>query len=99
MAIVRSVLFCCALLVYCGAAFAGPCNTTKDAGSGPTPGHTGQMKNDSAKPEEHPPTSTMNRAAAGSATSPQDVQRQTKGEPTAAQQAEGAKNSKPEDGC
>ena len=39
---------------------------------------------------EHPPTAAMNAATQGSAASPQDVQRQTSGQPTAAQQAQGA---------
>jgi hypothetical protein len=40
--------------------------------------------------KEHPPTAAMNSATGGSAASPQDVQRQTSGQPTAAQQAQGA---------
>ena len=43
-----------------------------------------------AKPQEHPPTAAMNEATKGSAASPQDVQRQTSGQPTAAQQAQGS---------
>jgi hypothetical protein len=46
----------------------------------------------SATPESrqpHPPTDVMNRQTQGSAASPQDVQRQTAGSPTAAQQAQG----------
>jgi hypothetical protein len=39
-------------------------------------------------PEQHPPTAAMNRESQG-ATSPQDVQRQTHGQPTAAQHAQG----------
>jgi hypothetical protein len=39
---------------------------------------------------QHPPTATMNQATAGSAASPQDVQRQTQGVPTASGQAQGA---------
>jgi hypothetical protein len=38
--------------------------------------------------EQHPPTAAMNRETQGAA-SPQDVQRQTQGQPTAAQQAQG----------
>ena len=38
--------------------------------------------------KEHPPTAAMNAATQGSAASPQDVQRQTSGQPTAAQQAQ-----------
>jgi hypothetical protein len=37
------------------------------------------------KPEPHPPTAAMNQATSGAASS-QDVQRQTQGQPTAAQQ-------------
>jgi hypothetical protein len=45
------------------------------------------MAGDASK-EQHPPTATMNRETQGAA-SPQDVQRQTQGQPTAAQQAQG----------
>jgi len=41
--------------------------------------------------EQHPPTAAMNQATQGGAASPQDVQSQTRGGPTAAQQAEGAR--------
>jgi hypothetical protein len=41
--------------------------------------------------EQHPPTAAMNQATQGGAASPQDVQRQTRRGPTAAQQAEGAR--------
>ena len=41
--------------------------------------------------EQHPPTAAMNEATQGGAASPQDVQSQTRGGPTAAQQAEGAR--------
>jgi hypothetical protein len=77
------------------AAQAGPCNTGgKDAGSGPTPGYTGQTTGTgSAKDDQHPPTETMNRMAGEKATSSQDAQRQQQGQPTAAQQAQGAKPS------
>ena len=44
----------------------------------------------SARPQ-HPPTAAMNEATQGGAASPQDVQSQTRGGPTAAQQAEGAR--------
>jgi hypothetical protein len=43
--------------------------------------------------EEHPPTAAMNEATKGGAASPQDVQRQTSGQPTAAQQAQGSAGS------
>jgi hypothetical protein len=42
--------------------------------------------------EQHPPTAAMNRESQGAA-SPQDVQRQTQGQPTAAQQAQGRNSS------
>jgi hypothetical protein len=35
-------------------------------------------------PDEHPPTAAMNQATQGSAASPQDVQQQNQGQPTAA---------------
>jgi hypothetical protein len=85
-----------AIVLGVGAAHAGPCNTGgKDAGSGPTPGSTGQTTTGtgSAKTDQHPPTETMNRVAGEKATSSQDAQRQQQGEPTAAQQAQGAKPS------
>ena len=86
---------CAAILLSVGAANAGPCNTGgKDAGSGPTPGTTCQtIGTSSAKTDEHPPTETMNKVAGDKATSSQDTQRQQRGQPTAAQQAEGAKPS------
>jgi hypothetical protein len=40
---------------------------------------------------QHPPTGTMNRSTGDVAASSQDTQRQMQGEPTAAQQADGAK--------
>jgi hypothetical protein len=92
----RFILAGCAIMILgAGTAQAGPCNTvgkaasTKDAGSGPTVGNTGQTKGASKDVNEHPPTSTMNRAAGDVATSSQDVQKQMQGEPTAAQQAQG----------
>ena len=41
--------------------------------------------------EQHPPTAAMSQATQGGAASPQDVQSQNRGGPTAAQQAEGAR--------
>jgi hypothetical protein len=86
---------CAAMVLGVGAAQAGPCNTGgKDAGSGPTPGYTGQSTTTgSANTREHTPTETMNRVTGEKAASSQDAQRQMQGEPTAAQQAEGAKPS------
>jgi hypothetical protein len=76
-------------------AHAGPCNTGgKDAGSGPTPGATGQsITTGSADVKAHPPTETMNNVAGDKAMSSQDTQRQQQGQPTAAQEAQGAKPS------
>ena len=87
---------CAAMVLSVGMAHAGPCNTAgKDAGSGPTPGYTGQSTTTtgSADTREHPPTETMNRVAGDKAMSSQDAQRQQQGEPTAAQQAQGAQPS------
>jgi hypothetical protein len=84
------------LVLSLGAAQAGPCTTGKDgkmgdAGAGPTPGNTGQtITTGSANTAQHPPTSAMGNATAGGATSSEDVRRKTQGQPTAAQQAQGA---------
>jgi hypothetical protein len=96
------VLAGCAVLVMVATAQAGPCNTRgKDAGSGPTPGYTGQTVGTApANDKEHPPTAAMNRAAGEKAASSQDAQRQQQGQPTAAQQAQGAKPTQTADqGC
>ena len=98
---VRQILFgsCAALMLGTGIAQAGPCNTAnKDAGSGPTPGHTanqttGNQTTGATPPSEHPPTSTMNRATDNVAASSQDTQKQMQAKPTAAQEAQGAKTS------
>ena len=83
---------CALMMLSAGSANAGPCNTVgKDAGSGPTPGYTGKsITTGSASNREHPPTETMNRVTGAKAASSQDAQKQMQGEPTAAQQAEGA---------
>jgi hypothetical protein len=90
------------------AAQAGPCNTDgksanlRDAGSGPTTGNTGQTIGTApSATKEHPPTSAMNRATGDAATSSQDAQKQMQGQPTAAQQAQGAQSSAKTDneGC
>jgi hypothetical protein len=75
---------------------AAPCNTDraanlKDAGSGPASAGAGQTTGMASDAREHAPTSTMNRAADDVATSSQDTQKQMQGQPTAAQQAQGAK--------
>ena len=94
----RLILAGCATVVLSvGTAMAGPCNTgdraanLKDAGSGPASMGSGQTTGMATDPKEHPPTDTMNRAAGDVATSSQDTQRQMQGQPTAAQQAQGAK--------
>ena len=90
---------CAAIAFSASVAQAGPCSTTgKDAGSGPTVGHTSQTTGStSSRDTEHPPTSTMNRASGDVATSSQDSQRQMQGKPTAAQEAQGAKAA--DEGC
>jgi hypothetical protein len=97
MIIQPHILACCAVMVIgIGTAQAGPCNgkSARDAGSGPTVGNTGQtVGTGSAHAGEHPPTSTMNRAAGDVATSSQDAQQQMQGQPTAAQQAQGGEPS------
>jgi hypothetical protein len=97
---------CSVLVLSAGSAFAGPCDTTgraanlKDAGSGPASTGSGQsttgMATDS---KDHPPTSTMNQQSDNVAASSQDSQRQMQGQPTAGQQAEGAKPDAGKDDC
>lgn len=91
----RSVFVSCtALVLSIATAHAGPCNTggksARDAGSGPTPGHSEQTTGNASTSAEHPPTSSMNRTTGNVAASSQDAQRQMQGQPTAAQQAQGA---------
>ena len=93
---------CATMILGIATANAGPCNArNKDAGSGPTPGYTGRTVGTApTNDKEHPPTAVMNRAAGNKATSSQDAQRQQQGEPTAAQQAQGAKpTSTADQGC
>ena len=97
------ILASCAILALSiGAAQAGPCNTTgkpaqHDAGAGPTPGNTGQTTTTTTGSatggQQQPPTSTMSRATGAGAASSEDAQKQMQGQPTAAQQAQGAKAS------
>lgn len=86
---------CAVMVLSVSSAYAGPCNTGgKDAGSGPTRGATGQtITTGSAATKEHPPTKTMNQVAGDKAMSAEDAQRQQQGQPTAAQEAQGAKPS------
>jgi hypothetical protein len=95
---------CAVMALSVGAAQAGPCNTagksanTQDAGAGPTPGNTGQTTTGTgAGANQHAATSTMNRASGDVATSSQDAQKQMQAQPTAAQQAQGAKSA--DQGC
>ena len=77
---------------------AGPCTSeidnllkvlaSKDAGSGPTPGASGGTHS-TVETSAHPPTAAMSQAAKGTATSAEDVRRQTAGQPTAGQQGSG----------
>jgi hypothetical protein len=97
MDIKRLILTGCSVVVLsAGTALAGPCDTTgrtanlKDAGSGPASQSTSQTVGVGNDNKEHPPTSTMNRASGDVATSSQDSQRQMQGQPTAAQEAQGA---------
>ena len=88
------LLGCAAILFSTGIAQAGPCTTAnKDAGSGPTPGARAQTTTTGTAPRsgEHPPTGAMNKATGDTAASSQDAQRQMRGQPTAAQEAQGAK--------
>ncbi|MGV7219025.1 hypothetical protein [Bradyrhizobium sp. UFLA05-112] len=74
-------------------AIAGPCDTaSRDAGSGNVPGYTGQTTGSTAADsKEHPPTTAMNKATEGAATSSEDAQRQMQGQPTAAEQSQQTK--------
>ena len=89
---------CSILVLSAGTAIAGPCDTTgrsanlKDAGSGPAAtGSSQTTTGTAADSKDHPPTSTMNRASGNTAASSQDAQQQMQGQPTAAQEAQGAK--------
>src|SRR5882672_9194064 len=89
---------CATIVLSVATAHAGPCSTggksAQDAGAGPTPGHTGQTVGSTGSANaEHPPTSTMNRATGDVAASSQDAQKQMQGQPTAAQQGQGAEPS------
>jgi len=88
---------CSVLVLSTGAALAGgPCDTSraanlKDAGSGPAKMGDSQTTGMASNTGQHPPTGAMNQKTGDVAASSQDTQRQMQGEPTAAQQAEGAK--------
>jgi hypothetical protein len=87
---------CSILVLSTSAALAGPCDTSraanlKDAGSGPARTGDSQTTGMAGNTGQHPPTETMNKSTDTTAASSQDAQRQMQGQPTAAQQAEGAK--------
>jgi hypothetical protein len=86
---------CVATILGLASAQAGPCTTGgKDAGSGPTPGNPGQtVGTASTNTGQPPPTGGLNRIAGNAATSPEDAQKQMQGQPTAAQEAQGAQPS------
>jgi hypothetical protein len=94
----RIILAGCSIVILSvSTAMAGPCDTggraanLKDAGSGPASVGSGQTTGMASDANQHPPTDRMNRATDDVAASSQDTQRQMQGEPTAAQQAQGAK--------
>jgi hypothetical protein len=93
------------LLLSVAPAHAGPCTdainnlskvmASRDAGSGPTVGAASSQSSTTAQSQggstqQHPPTATMSKETEGRAASPQDVQRQTAGQPTAAEQSQRA---------
>src|SRR3954470_5577129 len=88
---------CAAMVLSVGAVQAGPCDSKDkamhDAGAGPTVGSSGQTTGAVRTDGQHPPTGTMNRASGDTAASSQDAQRQMQGQPTAAQQAQGASST------
>jgi hypothetical protein len=88
---------CAAIVLSIATAQAGPCNTGKsaqDTGAGSTPGNTGQtIGTASANSSQHPSTDTMSRATGDVASSTQDAQKQTQGQPTTAPLAQGAEPS------
>ena len=101
----KQLVLVCATVLGLGsaAAIAGPRNTInstqmRDAGSGPTPGATGGTVGASPGSGQHPPTGAMNQQTGISPASSQDAQRQMQAQPTAAQQADGAK-AKAGDNC
>ena len=90
------------LAVPMSTAMAGPCTAeidnvnklmvARDAGAGPTTGAGGAAGAQPTEPRaQHPPTAIIGKETQGEATSPQDVQSQNRGGPTAAEQAQGAR--------
>ncbi|MBR0716685.1 hypothetical protein [Bradyrhizobium liaoningense] len=93
MSVANRLMILSALLAFsASSANAGPCNTaSRDAGSGNVPGYTGQTVGSTATDQQHPPTSTMNKAAENTATSSEDAQRQMQAQPTGAEQSQQTK--------
>ncbi len=87
---------CAVLALGVGSAQAGPCSAqidslgktlaSSDAGSGPTSG-AGSAATPTSPAGQHAPTAAMSQQTQGAATSPEDVRRQTAGQPPAAQQS------------
>ena len=96
------ILASMAIFAFAAPARAGLCTTeidtvaktlaVKDAGSGAT-GVAGGMTSAPVSGTQHPPTSIMKQQTDSKATSPEDVRRQTAGQPTAAQQGGAATKS------
>lgn len=86
---------CAVLALGISTARAGPCSeqidnmtkvlASKDAGTGPTAG-AGSASTVTSPSGQHPPTAAMSQETKGIATSPEDVRRQTAGQPPAAEQ-------------
>jgi hypothetical protein len=94
------------LLMSLAPANAGPCTdainslskvlASRDAGSGPTVGASPSHSSTTTQPQagttqQHPPTAIIGKETEGRAASPEDVQRQTAGQPTAAEQPTGTR--------
>jgi hypothetical protein len=106
------LLGACALLPLLSGTAGAQCKTeidnvakllaSRDAGAGPTTGAGaagsphGMQRDAAGKQPQHPPTGRVGQATPGGAASPQDVQKQTRGGPTAAQQAQGARQPQAE---
>ena len=99
------ILTSMALFAFAASANAGPCTTeidnvaktlaATDAGSGPTGSVAGDTPSAATSGSQHPPTSIMKQQTEGKATSPEDVRRQTAGQPTTAQQGGATKSETP----
>lgn len=94
MKIPTFVLASAALLALgTSSAVSGPCTmeienltkslAAKDAGAGPTTGAAGAAPSTAQQSGQHPPSAIMGQEAQGRATSPEEVRRQTAGQPSA----------------